>query len=43
MDYKGKYSLNYLDEKSSLAVVDNGGGDTMHILFSKDGCIIKFA
>lgn len=29
------------DEKSSLAVVDNGGGDTMHIVFSKDGCIIK--
>ena len=29
------------DGKSSLAVIDNGGGDTMHILFSNDGCIIK--
>lgn len=29
------------DEKSSLAVIDNGGGDTMHIVFSNDGCIIK--
>lgn len=29
------------DEKSSLSVVDNGAGDTMHIAFSKDGCIIK--
>ncbi|MFT8349131.1 hypothetical protein [Clostridium saccharoperbutylacetonicum] len=29
------------DGKSSLAVIDNGCGDTMHIVFSNDGCIIK--
>lgn len=28
-------------EASSLAVIDNGAGDTMHIVFSNCGCIIK--
>ena len=26
---------------NSLAIVDNGAGDTMHIIFSSEGCIIK--